>query len=801
MPSVQGLSEQEVTQRRQQGQGNDVDFSTSRSYLQIIRYNVLTFVNMVLFAIGFALLVLGLPQDAITTAGLAILNALVGIVQEARAKYQLDKITLLTRPGVIVIRGGQEKTVGQQEIVLGDMILIQAGDQLICDGLIVEANRIEMDESLLTGESDTIPKQAGDKVFSGSFCVSGSGIYEATEVGKASLANKITAKARSFKLTRTPLQSDVNKVVRWVGLISVIMGAGLWLNALDESLEERVQMMAVVIGMIPQGLIFLVTLAYGLGAVRIAGKGALVQRINAIESMSNVTILCLDKTGTLTTNRINFHSLYPYQIEEARLKTLLGHFAASGSSSNRTSEAILAACQAEKITIVEEVPFTSARKWSGLSFSHDGITGTYILGAPEILQPALATYPQDFDTQMEQWSHKGLRVVMFAHVPQIQPLHNGGEKPVLPANLVPLGLISLSDELRPDADETLKNFSQAGIRLKIISGDNPNTVASLARQAGFDTGSGVISGLELEKMDAETFARTAHEVSVFGRITPDQKENLVKVLKEQGYYVAMIGDGVNDVLSLKQAHIGISMQSGSTATRNAADIVLLNDSFAALPGVFVEGQKILNGMQDTMRLLLSRTFFVVLIVTAVTLTGKAFPFLPRHDALISFINAGLPPIFLAAWARPGTPERNLLGKAARFVVPAAFMLASVGFGVYFCALEAGSDLETARTALVTVTIFCGMFLILFVKPPVQFFAVTDTLSADNRPVWLVVFLVIAYFALMLVNGLNDFFELKPLEITTYAALAAISAAWMLILRFILQRVERLTGKAAPESLQ
>lgn len=801
MPSVQGLSEQEVTQRRQQGQGNDVDFSTSRSYLQIIRYNVLTFVNMVLFAIGFALLVLGLPQDAITTAGLAILNALVGIVQEARAKYQLDKITLLTRPGVIVIRGGQEKTVGQQEIVLGDMILIQAGDQLICDGLIVEANRIEMDESLLTGESDTIPKQAGDKVFSGSFCVSGSGIYEATEVGKASLANKITAKARSFKLTRTPLQSDVNKVVRWVGLISVIMGAGLWLNALDESLEERVQMMAVVIGMIPQGLIFLVTLAYGLGAVRIAGKGALVQRINAIESMSNVTILCLDKTGTLTTNRINFHSLYPYQIEEARLKTLLGHFAASGSSSNRTSEAILAACQAEKITIVEEVPFTSARKWSGLSFSHDGITGTYILGAPEILQPALATYPQDFDTQMEQWSHKGLRVVMFAHVPQIQPLHNGGEKPVLPANLVPLGLISLSDELRPDADETLKNFSQAGIRLKIISGDNPNTVASLARQAGFDTGSGVISGLELEKMDAETFARTAHEVSVFGRITPDQKENLVKVLKEQGYYVAMIGDGVNDVLSLKQAHIGISMQSGSAATRNAADIVLLNDSFAALPGVFVEGQKILNGMQDTMRLLLSRTFFVVLIVTAVTLVGKAFPFLPRHDALISFINAGLPPIFLAAWARSGTPERNLLGKAARFVVPAAFMLASVGFGVYFCALEARSDLETARTALVTVTIFCGMFLILFVKPPVQFFAVTDTLSADNRPVWLVVFLVIAYFALMLVNGLNDFFELKPLEITTYAALAAISAAWMLILRFILQRVERLTGKAAPESLQ
>lgn len=797
----QGLSEAEVIQRRQQGQGNEIDFSTSRSYLQIIRYNVFTFVNMVLFIIGFALLALGLPQDAITTAGLAILNALVGIVQETRAKYQLDKITLLTRPRVTVIREGQEKTIEQQEVVLGDIILIQAGDQLICDGVIQEASRIEMDESLLTGESDTIPKQTGDKVFSGSFCVSGSGIYEATEVGQASLANKITAKARDFKLTRTPLQSDVNKIVRWVGLLSFLMGAALWVNALDESLEARVQMMAVVIGMIPQGLIFLVTLAYGLGAVRIVGKGALVQRINAIESMSNVTILCLDKTGTLTTNRIHFHSLYPYEIEETRFKTLLGHFAASGNSSNRTSEAILEACRAEKLSFVEEVPFTSARKWSGLSFSQNGVTGTYILGAPEILQPALTRYPAEFETQMKQWSEKGLRVVMFAHVPQVHPMHDDGEKPALPANLVPLGLISLSDELRPDADSTLKNFAEAGIQLKIISGDNPHTVAALARQAGFDTSSGVVSGLELEKMEDKTFAETARKVSVFGRITPDQKENLVKALKNQGFYVAMIGDGVNDVLSLKQAHIGISMQSGSAATRNAADIVLLNDSFAALPGVFVEGQKILNGMQDTMRLLLSRTFFVVLLVTAVTLIGKTFPFLPRHDALISFINAGLPPIFLAAWARPGTPEKNMLKKAAHFVIPAAVMLAVIGVGVYLYALENTQNLETARTALVTVTVFCGMFLILFVKPPIPFFAVTDPLSADKRPVGMVILLVAAYFALMLVNGLNDFFELVPLEVYEYAALAALSAIWMLILRLLLSLnpVER--GKAVLKSLQ
>lgn len=776
---ITGLTEQEAIRRRQQGQGNQTDFSTSRSYLQIIRANLFTFVNTVLFMIGLALLALGLPQDAITTTGLAILNALVGIVQESRAKYQLDKITLLTRPKVTVLRDGQTKTIDQTEVVLGDVLVIQAGDQVICDGNILESNRAELDESLLTGESDTIPKSVGDKVLSGSFCVTGSATYEATEVGKASFANKLTARARDFKLTRTPLQTDVNKIVRGVGLVSLVLGVMLYLNALrlDQPLEERVQMLAVVIGIIPQGLIFLITLSYGLGAVRIVGKGALVQRINAIESMSNVTLLCLDKTGTLTTNKINFHSVYPHQIEETHFKKLLGQFAASASSTNRTGKALLAAMPAEKIHVLEEIPFSSARKWSGLSFSGDGTRGTYILGAPEILQPALQTYPAEFDRQMKTWSDKGLRVVMFAHSPETAPMRTDDDKIVLPANLMPLGLISLSDELRPDADATLKNFAEAGIQLKIISGDNPQTVAALARQAGFNTSAGIISGLDLEKMDTKTFAETARQTSVFGRITPDQKENLVKALKAQGFYVAMMGDGVNDVLSLKQAHIGIAMQSGSSATRNVADIVLLNDSFAALPGVFVEGQKILNGMQDTMRLLLSRTFFVVFLVAAVTLLGKTFPVLPRHDALVSFINAGLPPILLAAWAVSGTPEKNMLRKVTRFFVPAALLLGIMGTGVYVYMLETNASLAAARTALVTIAVFCGMWLILFVKPPFPLLAVVEPVSKDKRPLGMVMALILIYFALMLVDGVNDFFELVPLDATTYLLLGGLSIVW------------------------
>lgn len=798
--TYQGLTEAEALHRRRSGQGNNIDLTPSRSYWQIVFYNVFTFVNMVLFVIGALLVILGSPTDAITTAGLVLMNVLVGLVQELRAKRKLDRIALLTRPKVTVIREGTEKQIDPSEVVLGDLIILNAGDQLVCDGQIVGENPIEVDESLLTGESDYVPKKTGDAVYSGSFCVTGSTIYETTKVGAESFANKITAKARDFKLVKTPLQRDVNTVVRVVAFVCVILGSLLHIDAVRVGLPviERVQIAAVTMGMIPQGLIFLVTLSYALGAVRIVGKGALVQQINAIESMSNITVLCMDKTGTLTTNQIRVNALYPYHITMTDLSTLLGIYSSSPTSSNRTNDAIKALYAADPLPFCEEVPFASSRKWSGLTFDTETLRGTYILGAPEILEPYLKENAPELTAQREAWAAQGLRVVMFAHLPEPTALRNSDDKPEIPAQLIPLGLICLSDELRPDAHQVLENFSAAGIELKIISGDNPQTVAAIAAQAGFDISGGVVSGVDLAEMSDQEFAELARTAAIFGRITPDQKERLVAALKADGEYVAMMGDGVNDVLSLKKSDIGIAMQSGSAATRNVSDIVLLNDSFAVLPAIFQEGQRILNGIEDTMRLLLTRTVYVAVLIGALGLVNAPFPFLPTHDALNSFLSAGLPPILLAIWARPGkiTPDR--MGRVGRFIFPVALCTALLGFGLFLYIYDRTEDVDYARSAVTTAVILCGAILIWYVKPPAAFWAVCVPVSQDRRPAAVGAAVVLLYAIVMLVVPLREFFALVPLEAQDYALIAGAGVIWMIAVRFVLKLrlMERFVGLKA-----
>jgi cation-transporting ATPase E len=438
------------------------------------------------------------------------------------------------------------------------------------------------------------------------------------KVGVESLANKLTAGARAFRQVKTPLQRNVDFVVRVLVFLASQLGILLALSFAIKGLPivESVQVAAVIASLVPQGLFAMITIAYAMGAVRIAGKGALVQQANAVESLSNVTVLCLDKTGTLTTNRIRLHECHPIGAGEDQVRRILGDFVLSASSLNRTAEAIRDACDGQARPVHAEVPFSSARKWSALAFDDGAFKGVYLLGAPEILLPYLGHKGDlgpkinDVQDRAQQWAARGLRVLLLAYRPDLVPLRDGNGEPHLPHDLVPLGVLSFSDELRHEAQATLQGFSDAGIQLRIISGDNPHTVAALARQAGLGPDLEMISGLELAEMDEDQFARAVEETTVFGRITPQQKEQLVRKLKSHGNYVAMIGDGVNDVLSLKQAQLGIAMQSGSQATRSIADIVLLNDSFAALPTAFREGQRIVNGMQDIVRLFLARTFYV-----------------------------------------------------------------------------------------------------------------------------------------------------------------------------------------------
>jgi cation-transporting ATPase E len=786
---IEGLSESEVIARRERGQGNSFQSEPGRSYLQILRKNAFTFINTVLLAIGVVLVLMGKVGDALVTAGLVLLNIVVGVVQEARAKRKLEHIALLTRPKATVIRGGQEREVDPGEVVLGDVLAVHPGDQIVVDGQVVGDGSMEVDESLLTGESERVHKQVGDPVYSGSFCVTGTALYEATKVGDDCLVNQMTASARAFRQIKTPLQRDIDFIIRILVLLVAQLGVLLAISFALRHIPtvEIVRMAAVIVALVPQGLLFMTTVAYAMGAVRMAGKGALIQELNAVESMSNVDLLCLDKTGTLTSNRIKFHAMLPLGdplgADGGELRRVLGDYAASTPSANRTVEAIKEALGGEARRIEDEVPFSAERRWSALAFDDPTLRGVYVLGAPEVLHSYLQC-DADMGSRIDEWTNEGLRVLLFASLVRKMALYDAKGQPRLPSGLIPLGLLGFSEELRAEAQETVGYFEQLGIKLKIISGDNPHTVAALSRQVGFAGDALPVSGLELDVMTEARLAELAEETAIFGRITPRQKEELVRLFRSKGHYVAMIGDGVNDVLALKQADLGVAVESGSQATRSVSDIVLLGDSFAALPVALREGQRIIKGMEDVVRLLLTRTIYVMLLIVATQIVGAAFPVTPKHNAILALLTVGIPIFAIASWARPGAPTRSVIRSTSHFVFPAAFTVSVVSLAVYLYYLTTTGDVDIARTALTTASVLCGLVLILFVEPPTRWWVGGDELSGDWRPSVLALGMLGLFGLIMAVPSLRAFFELVALRGSDYLLIGIVVAVWALLLRVI-----------------
>lgn len=794
--ALRGLTTAEVQARRAAGQVNRFPNPSSRSYFQIIRENVFTFINNILFGLGIALIILGRTSDALTSVGIILINVVVSLVQEIRAKRILDRIALLTRPTATVVRDGREQTIDPGDIVLGDLLIAGPGDQVVVDGQVVGGG-VEVDESLLTGESDPVSKKPGDPVYSGSFILSGRAYFEGQKVGTNSLANKLTTSARAFRRVLTPLQQQINLTLRVILMVAIYFEVLMAINALinHTPLVESVRVSVVIIGLVPNGLFVAIAVAYALGAVRIAGRGALVQQANAMESLSNVDVLCLDKTGTLTANRFQFQGIHPLGIPEADLRQRLGDFCASQSAGNRTSEAIAAACPGQKLPVSAEVPFSSERKWSALSFNPAGATGQYFLGALEMLAPALQPEAGNLESLADVWTRQGLRVLLFAFLPQAEQFTlDPNEKAHLPQGLIPLGLVRLSDVLRPEAGETLAEFAKAGVQLKIISGDNPQTVAALARQAGLGPDLAIITGPDLARMDPDAFASAVERMDIFGRIAPQQKEAIVKALRAGGHYVAMTGDGVNDVLSLKQANLGIAMQSGSQATRSVADIILMGNSFAAIPYAVMEGQRIINGMQDILKLFMTRIAYSALLIISAAILG-AFPLDPKQNTILTLLTVGLPSLALAAWARPGKipPSYLLIRRLLHFVLPAALLLSFTGLAVFVVYALPGlgdetgagaSSLAAARTALISFSILCGLLLIPFTEPPAPAWTGGDHLSGDRRPALLAMGSLVAFAAVLLIPGLREFFDLIPLPFSHYLILAALAALWGFVLRWI-----------------
>ncbi|MGI3786594.1 MAG: HAD-IC family P-type ATPase, partial [Janthinobacterium lividum] len=623
-----GLSSSEAAARLHRGEANRSVSASSRTYGRILRTNVFNLYNSILFVIGAALLALGRYSDAVISVSIGLLNAVISAVQEIRAKRQLDDLQLLERSTVVVVRDGRDTDVLPEEVVRGDVLRVRPGDQLVVDGPVLEG-AVEVDESLLTGESDAQLRALGQDLLSGSHCVGGAGLQLARDVGAASYASRLTAEARQATTDTTPLQRQIAFCVRVVMVVVVLMSGAIMLQAALEgsALVRVVQTAAVLSGLVPYGLFFLIVLAYTAGAVASSRRGALVQRVNAVESLSNVDVVCTDKTGTLTTGRLTVAEIVTLGAHDpTEVEAALGSFAHSVGATNLTSVALAAHLPGAAVPVLEEVPFSSSLRWSAARADRS----TWVLGAPEVLATALRG--ADLADQVRARTAEGLRVLVFARATAgVAALRDADGRPALPA-LEALAVVALADELRPDVPDTVARLEAEGIALVILSGDDPDTVAALATRAGLAATEPVHAARLDELGDSELDAVVAH-ATVFGRVAPEQKERIVASLRRQGRYVAMVGDGVNDARALKAAHVGVAMRSGSTVARDVADIVLTDDSLAALLPARREGRRIISGIAVSAQVFLTRVATQALIIITITMLGLGFPYSPAQTGL------------------------------------------------------------------------------------------------------------------------------------------------------------------------
>lgn len=779
-----GLTSEEAKQRLTGRRAGATASVSTRSVSRIAFDHFGNPVNIALFLIASALLGLGLFTDAVLTAGLVFGNIILGVYQELRAKIRLHRIALLNQPLATVVRDGAERSVPQNDVVEGDLLLLRPGDQVQADGHIVESRGLGMDESLLTGESEIVAKRAGDFVASGAFCVSGTGTYLAERIGTSTTAAQIASRARMHRVTLTPLQREVTLVIWVMSLIAILLAVqvtkSLASNPGDISLQDSVRSAAVIATLVPQGLAVMITVSYAMAAVRLGRAGLLVQRMNAIESLSNIDVLCLDKTGTLTTNRLRVESVDNLDISAESLHEMLGDFAASTGFANHTIDAIRDHLPGTARGVVYEVPFESSRGWSALMLRGMESTGMFVLGAAEILADR-CTNATELHGKISHLTRRGLRVLLFAAAPQFERQEKDIE---LPPSLRPLGIVTLSDEMRSNARQVVNDFAAAGLQLKILSGDNPETVAALASQAGIKSSIEPVSAQNFEQLSADEISSIVSEANVFGRLSPSSKESVIAALHRQGRYVAMIGDGVNDVPALKAVEVAISMHDASTITRNIADIVLLDNDYSHLPSAFREGQRIRNGMENIFRLFLARTLSLTLIILVASLLNQPIPVTPRHTALIAMLTVGIPSIGLAIWALPALPQKNILISTAKFVVPAGMGMAGLGLISYELYMSMAGNLNEARTALTLTSILCGFILILFVAQSSLEQDVPNNRNLDIRLAALALALFIVFVITAQSHWGREFYELDFPNGWGIAVLCCLVFTWALLLQYI-----------------
>jgi len=721
-----GLTEAEAA-RRLAERGRPQRQASSRSYASIVRANVFTVFNLILAVAGAATLAFGEWQDALFL-GVLVANAGIGIVQEVRAKRALDRLSALVAPQATVVRDGAARPVAVEEVVVGDLVRVGPGDQVVADGTLEQAETLRLDESILTGESEPVARGPGDEVRSGSFAVEGVGAYTVTAVGAQSYAARLTGEARSFRHPRSPLERALNRLLLILVAVMVPLGLALGYALWHRHAPLRTAVptsVAAVVTLVPEGLILLASLTYAVAALRMARRGALAQQLNAIESLASVDVVCLDKTGTLTEPSLRVAEL----VGPDTLAGELGSYAASSSVRNATIEAIAAAYPAQPAPVDEQIPFSSRQRFSAQRI--DGVV--YVLGAPEHFDLG-GLAPQAGEAAAD-----GRRVLAFGTATQLDQAHPRA-----------LGLVLLAERLRQEARTTVEWFRSQGVELKVLSGDRPETVASIARDAGVD---GAALDATSLPADAAELQRVALAHSVFGRISPADKRRVVEALQGAGRYVAMVGDGVNDVPALKAARLAIAQGTGTQMARTVADVVLVNGEFAAVPAMVAEGRKILRNVQRVAKLFVTKSAVAAFLVLSIGLTPTAYPLLPRQLTLAASLTIGIPGFFLALAPSAGRyRSRGFLRELGRFALPAG---TAAGLGVlssYVFALNVlDVPLVEARTVAVTVLVLVGLYLILALE------VAGRVRGAAISTLCLV--LLGAYLLVLLVPFARDFFAL------------------------------------------
>jgi cation-transporting P-type ATPase E len=697
-----GLSEVEAAARLA-ARGRTRESRSSRSYASIVRANVLTVFNAILAAFGAVTLLFGDARDALFL-GIIVANAAIGITQESRAKRALDRLASLVAARATVVRDGVGRELDTAEVVPGDLLRLKAGDLVVADGELVLASDLRLDESVLTGESESVRRMPGEGVRSGAFAVEGSGAFIVTAVGRDSFAERLLGEARSLRHPRSPLERAVNRLLyALVGLV-VLLGAllGFSLRHRHASLHEAVATStAGVVSLIPEGLMVLVSLTYAVAAARMARRGVLAQQLNAIESLASVEVLCVDKTGTLTESALRVAEIVPADGQpDGAPASALARLAASASSRNDTLQAIADAHPATPEPVLGEVPFSSRRGWSAVQLDD----ATYFLGSPELFPLG------PLERLAAEHQGRGRRVLALARSRVSLSAAKPGERPA--ADSEPLALVVLAERLRPNVLQTIAFLLGQGVEVKVLSGDAPQTVAAIAGDVGIPV-RGVGVGGDIPSDPAKR-AEWALQASVVGRISPEGKRDVVQALTGAGRYVAMLGDGVNDVLALKAARLAIAQGSGAQMSRSVADLVLVSGDFAIVPTLVAEGRRALRNLQRVTKLYVTKSAFAAFLILTIGITSTAYPLLPRHFSLAASLTIGIPTFFLALApsSGPWRPE-GFVRRVGRWAVPAG-TIAGVGVvsGYLFALHDLDFSVIRARTIATIVLVAVGLYLVL-----------------------------------------------------------------------------------------